>query len=85
MPRFTWRNTFPDSPDDKTASIEGYTRAYIRIYRLVGTRPDGKDWHWVVADETDIGNGWEADGRTAAENAIAAWNAYVARRRRNVE
>jgi hypothetical protein len=87
MPRFTWSDTFPDNPaaEDKTASIEGYPRAFVRVYRAIGTRPDGKEWFWTVADAAQIASDWETDGRTAAEKAIAAWDAYLVRRRRNVE
>ena len=86
MPRFTWSNTFPDNPDaeDKTASIEGYPRAYIRIFNTAGQNPNGNNWCWSVAAEAAIATGWEADGRTASTKAIAAWDAYLARKRRNV-
>ncbi len=57
----------------------------IRVFHERGTRPDGKEWHWTVADEAQIASGWESDGRTAAEKAIAAWEAHEARKRPNVE
>jgi hypothetical protein len=77
MPRFLWRQTFPHNPDDKTASIDGHPGAYIRVYHLTGTRPDGKTWAWTVAAERQIASGWEEDGRTAAEMAIKAWDRFV--------
>jgi hypothetical protein len=38
-----------------------------------------------VADELQIASGWEDNGRLAAEKAIAAWDAGMARKRRKVE
>jgi hypothetical protein len=87
MPRFTWSDTFPENPsaEDKTASIEGHPRAFMRVFHQRGTQRDGNEWHWNVADETQIASGWESDGRTAATKAIEAWEAHLVRRRRNIE
>jgi hypothetical protein len=68
-----WKRTGLGGPDDFIARDPERPRAYCRIYKSSGTSSD-RAWFWTASDgHLDLGTGYAATAKEAAELAEAAY------------
>lgn len=70
-PRLRWRKSFPDTPDDYSASIDEANR--VRVYLSAQALHLEERWHWIAtADHRAAGAGYAASAKDAARAAEEA-------------
>ncbi len=71
-----WRRTWPEgSRDDYIGKDPAWPRLYARVYRA-DNFTNAKPWFWALAEQGNIGTGYETTVKEAvemAERAYAQW------------